>query len=71
MAGSNTVGGVDICISCVLSVVRYSSLRRADHSSRGILLNVLCLECDSEASIMKSTTPSGGRLTKLKNQIGT
>jgi hypothetical protein len=31
---------MDVCLLCVLCVVRYRSLRRADHSSRGVLPNV-------------------------------
>jgi hypothetical protein len=43
IAGSNPAGGVDVFLLWVLRVVRQSSLRRADHSSRGILLIVVCL----------------------------
>jgi hypothetical protein len=32
-----------VCLLCVLCVVRYRSLRRADHSSRGVLPCVVCL----------------------------
>jgi hypothetical protein len=36
-------------------------LRRADHSSRGVLPNVMCLtECDREASIMMKPWPTRG-----------
>jgi hypothetical protein len=35
--GSNPTGGMDVCLLWVLCVVRYRSLRRADHSSRGVL----------------------------------
>ena len=31
-------GGMDVCLLCV---VRWRSLRRADHSSRGVLLTVV------------------------------
>ena len=34
IVGSNPVGGMDDCLLWVLSVVRQSSLRLADHSSR-------------------------------------
>ena len=34
--GSNLTGGVDTCLFWALSVVRYRSPRRADHSSRGV-----------------------------------
>ena len=35
--GSNPTGGVNICVLWVSCFVRYRSLRRADHSSRGVL----------------------------------
>jgi len=39
----------------VLCIVRYRSLRRADHSYRGVLLIVVCLnECYLEISTMRS-----------------
>jgi hypothetical protein len=37
IAGSNPAGGIGVCLLWVLCFVRYSSLRRADFSSRGIL----------------------------------
>jgi hypothetical protein len=40
---SNPVGDMDIYLLGVLRVVRYRSLRRADHSSRGVLPSVVCL----------------------------
>ena len=33
---------MDVCLLWVLGVVMYRSLRRADHSSRGVLLTVVC-----------------------------
>ena len=39
--GSNPTGGMDICLLWVSCVVRYRSLRRADHLSRGVLPTVL------------------------------
>jgi hypothetical protein len=42
-AGSNHDGGMGICLLWVLCVVRWSSLRRADHLSRGVLTSVFCL----------------------------
>jgi hypothetical protein len=42
IAVSNSTGGLDGCLSWVLLVVRYRSLRRADHSSRGVLLSAAC-----------------------------
>ena len=41
IVGSNPTGGMDICLLWVSCVVRYRSLRRADHSSRGVLPTVL------------------------------
>ena len=40
--GSNPAGG-HVCLLRVLCVVRYRSLRQADHSSRGVLPSVVCL----------------------------
>jgi len=39
---SNSTGGLDVCLLWVLLVVRYRSLRRADHSSRGVLPSAAC-----------------------------
>ena len=41
IVGSNPTGGMDICLLWVSCVVRYRYLRRADHSSRGVLPTVL------------------------------
>ena len=61
IAGSNPAGSMDVCILGVLCVVRYRPLRRADHSSRGVLPNVVCVtECDREASIMRRPWPTSG-----------
>jgi hypothetical protein len=38
-AGSSPAGGIDICLLWVLCVARKRSLRRANHSSRGVLPN--------------------------------
>jgi len=35
--------GMDVCLLQMLCVVRKRSLRRADHSSRGVLPSVVCL----------------------------
>ena len=52
--GSSLAGiavGVDVCLSHSLCFVRWRSLHRADRSSRGVLLTVVCLnECDPETS---------------------
>jgi hypothetical protein len=41
IVGSNSTGGIDVCLLWVLWVVRYRYLRRADHSSRGVLPTVV------------------------------
>ena len=46
IACSNTVGGMDDCLLRLLCVVR--SRRRADHSSRGVLPRVVCLDVISK-----------------------
>ena len=38
---SNHNGGMDVCLLWVLCVVRYRSLRQADHSSRGFIQTVV------------------------------
>ena len=43
IAGSNSAGGMDVCLWWLLCVVRQRSLRRADHSCRGVLPSVVCL----------------------------
>jgi hypothetical protein len=44
-AGSNPTGGMYVCLLCVLYVVRYRPLRRADQLSRVVLQRegVLCV----------------------------
>ena len=37
IVGSNPAGGMEVSLLWVLCVVRYRSLRRADHSPRGVL----------------------------------
>ena len=55
IAGSNPVGGIGVCLLCVVS------LRRADNSSRGVLKSVLCVnERDHEASVMRRACFSAG-----------
>jgi hypothetical protein len=40
-AGSNPAECMDVCLLCVLCIVRYRSPRRADPLSRGVLLSVM------------------------------
>ena len=43
IVGSNPSGGMDVCCECcVLSGRGKRSLRGADHSSTGVLPNVMC-----------------------------
>ena len=41
IVGSNPTGDLDVCLLWVLCAVRWRSLRRADHSSRGVLPTVV------------------------------
>jgi len=43
ISGLNPAGGMDVCPLWMLCVVRFRSLRRADHSSRGVLPSVMYL----------------------------
>ena len=45
-AGSNHSRGLDVALLGVLCVVRWRSLSQVEHSSGGVLLSVVCLECD-------------------------
>lgn len=48
IAGSNPAGAVDVSVLWVLCVIRERSLLRADHSSRGVTPNVVCLRVVEE-----------------------
>jgi hypothetical protein len=43
IASLNTVGSIDVCLLWFLCLVKYRVLRRADHSSRGVLPSVACI----------------------------
>ena len=43
IAGSNRNGIMDIFLMCLLCGVKLRSVRGADHSSRGVLPHVVCL----------------------------
>jgi hypothetical protein len=47
IVGSNPAGGMGVCLLLVFCVVGYGSLRRADHSSTGVLLTLVrrCVFC--------------------------
>jgi hypothetical protein len=48
-AGSNPLGGVDVSLSLVSVVCcQVESLQRADHSSRGVIPSVVCLNVISK-----------------------
>jgi hypothetical protein len=56
---SNPTGDMDVCLLWVSCVVR--SLRWTDHSSRGVLPSVVCLnECDNGTSKMRRPKPTTG-----------
>jgi len=48
------------CLLLVLCVVRYRSLRRGDHWSRGVLPSVGVSECHHEASTIRRPWPTRG-----------
>ena len=60
IACSNPTGGMDVCLLWMLCVVRYRSLFRADHSSRGVIPTVLRHLCDLDISWMRRPWPTGG-----------
>jgi hypothetical protein len=47
-AGSNPTMGLDVALLRELHVVRWRSVSQVDHSSKGVLLSVVCHECDRE-----------------------
>jgi len=59
IAGSNPAWGINVCLVWVLCFFRYRSLRRSDHSSRGVVLSVVS-DCDLEASTMGRPRPAYG-----------
>jgi hypothetical protein len=70
IAGSNPASLMDFCLLWVLCVVRKRSLRRADHSSRGVLSIVLSLtECDRESSTMRRPWSTGGCCVMVQKKI--
>ena len=61
ITGSNPTGVMDFCLLWVLCVVRKWSVRRADHSSRGVLPSVVSVtECDREFSTVRRPWPTRG-----------
>jgi hypothetical protein len=55
-------------VYCECCVVRCGSLRRADHSSRGVLPTVVCLnECEHETSITRRFWPTVVEGRRIQN----
>jgi hypothetical protein len=75
IAGSNPAGGINVSLLRMLCVVRQRSLRRTDHSSRGVLPSACVSECDCEAWTMRRPLPNrgccttGGKTIDLKRTL--
>jgi hypothetical protein len=69
IVGSNSTGGIDVCLLRVLCVVRQKFLQRVYHSSRGFYRLCCVVVCDLETSRMRSCTALGRSATgkKLEN----
>jgi hypothetical protein len=67
IAGSDLSGDMDVCLLRVLCVVRLRSVRRADHSSRGVLSTVVFRCVQHKPSKTRSTWSALGRNTTGKN----
>ena len=68
-ADSKPAGDIGVFLLYVLRVWRCRHLRLADHSSRGVLLTVLCVtECDRKASTVTWPQPILGGST-IKTEI--
>jgi hypothetical protein len=66
IAGSNSAGGMNVCLLC--DVVKHTPLRRADHSSRGVLPSVgasLCvIRCNNNPLHLQWERQTEAGLTK-------
>ena len=69
IVGSNPTGGMHVCLLWVLGVVRYSSLRQADHSFRGVLPSVVCLSVILKSRKRGGLGPLGGCCTVINKII--
>ena len=59
--------GLLLSVVTVVCVIGLRSLRRADHSSSGVLLTVVCLtDCDLEILTMRRSWPTRARTMKTK-----
>ena len=64
IVGSNSAGGIYVSLLSLLCVARYRSLRRADHSWRGVLPSVWCVWVWSLSPVRVGDGPDSGRITK-------
>ena len=60
IAGSNPAGGVNVSLLRMLCVVRQMSLRRTDHSSRGVLPGGMYLGVIVKPPILRRPWPIRG-----------
>ena len=68
IVGLNPTEGMAVCLLLVLCVVRERSVRRAGHSSRGVLPSVVCeCECDLKTSTKRRPRPI--RVLSPKNKL--
>ena len=67
IVGSNRAGSMDACLLWVLCVVGYRSLRRADHSSKGVLPSVVCLSVTANPRYRGVLGPLGTVATRREN----
>jgi hypothetical protein len=63
--GSNPTGGMDVCLLWVLCVVTQRSLRRADHSSSGVL-PIVARHCEWSRNLVNEEALAHWRLSRQK-----
>jgi len=68
-AGSNPTGDMDVCLLSVLCVIKYRSLRRADHSSRGVLPSATCLSVIVKPRQWRDCSPLGADMPWKKKML--
>jgi len=69
IAGANLTGAwMFVCFLWVLCIVRYRSMRRADHSSRGFLPNVVC-RCVWSRNLMNEEAVAHRGLSRQKYYV--
>jgi hypothetical protein len=69
IVGLNSAERMDICLLWVLGVGRWRPLRRADHSSRGVLASVVCLSEIAKPRMGRLWPGTGSRGHKEKVYI--